>query len=171
MAFDSIMTIPKVTPVSRPDVSALGVSSRSQIVLLQSLVSIVLCYQILFSHDGLLAREVQEILILGLLLLVAGAIVLPIRLVESRSFTIMLLLIDTTVTSSPTLASIFEARSRPISTGAGSPSSRSQWVWTSAGIALVDRRGQFRAVLRDDAYPRGLYPGPRPAQPVRRLGA
>lgn len=99
MAFDSIMTVPKVTPVSRPDVSALGASSRSQLVLLQSLVSIVLSYQILFSPEGLLARGVQEILVLGLLLLVAGAMVLPVRLVEARAFTIVLLLVDTTVTS------------------------------------------------------------------------
>ena len=81
MAFDSIMTIPKVTPVSRPDVSALGASSRSQLVLLQSLASLVLTYQILFSPEGLLARWVQEILVRGQLLLVAGAVVLPVGLV------------------------------------------------------------------------------------------
>jgi PAS domain S-box-containing protein len=74
-------------------------SRRYQVVLLQSLVSIVLCYQILFSPQALLAREIQEVLALGLLSLVAGAMLLPARLVESRAFTVILLLVDTTITS------------------------------------------------------------------------
>ncbi|MER3424722.1 MAG: hypothetical protein C4293_17360 [Nitrospiraceae bacterium] len=73
---------------------------RSQVVVLQSLVSIVLSYQILFNNQAALTREVQEILVLGLLSLVAGAMLLPIRLVETRAFTVVLLLVDTTVTSS-----------------------------------------------------------------------
>ncbi|MGH7232279.1 MAG: response regulator [Nitrospiraceae bacterium] len=73
---------------------------RSQVVLLQSLVSIVLSYQILLSPDAVLPRAVQEILVLGLLSLVGGAMLLPMTLVESRAFTLVLLLIDTSVTSS-----------------------------------------------------------------------
>jgi len=72
---------------------------RYQVVLLQSLVSIVLCYQVLFSPHALLAREIQEVLAVGLLSLVAGAMLLPARLVESRAFTVILLLVDTTITS------------------------------------------------------------------------
>ncbi len=90
---------PEGTPRLHQSTPARDPIRRTQVVILQSLVSIVLCYQILFSHVGLLAREVQEIFVLGLLLLVAGAMVLPIRLVESHSFTVVLLLIDTAVTS------------------------------------------------------------------------
>ena len=73
---------------------------RAHVLILQSLVSIVLSYQVLYTSATILARPVQEILILGLLSLLAAAFLLPVRLVESRSFTIILLLIDTTITSS-----------------------------------------------------------------------
>ena len=73
---------------------------RAQVLILQSLVSIVLSYQVLYTPETILARPVQEILVLGLLSLIAAAFLLPVRLVESRAFTIILLLIDTAVTSS-----------------------------------------------------------------------
>jgi signal transduction histidine kinase/CheY-like chemotaxis protein len=73
---------------------------RAQVLLLQSLVSIVLSYQVLITPETVLARPVQEVLVLGLLSLVAAAFLLPARLVETRAFTVILLLIDTTVTSS-----------------------------------------------------------------------
>jgi len=73
---------------------------RAQVLILQSLVSIVLSYQVLFTPQTILARPVQEILVLGLLSLIAAAFFLPVRLIESRAFTIVLLLIDTAVTSS-----------------------------------------------------------------------
>lgn len=73
---------------------------RAQVIILQSLVSIVLSYQVLVTSETVLARPVQEILVLGLSSLVAAALLLPSRLVETRAFTIILLLIDTTVTSS-----------------------------------------------------------------------
>src|SRR5689334_11270037 len=73
---------------------------RAQVVILQSLVSIVLSYQVLYTPEAILARPVQEILVFGLLSLIGAAFLLPIRFVESRAFTIILLLIDTAVTSS-----------------------------------------------------------------------
>ena len=73
---------------------------RAQVLILQSLVSIVLSYQVLYTQETLLARPVQEILVLGLFSLLAAAFLLPFRLVESRAFTIILLLIDTAITSS-----------------------------------------------------------------------
>jgi len=73
---------------------------RAQVLILQSLVSIVLSYQVLYTPETILARPVQEILILGLLSLLAAAFLLPFQLVESRAFTIVLLLIDTAITSS-----------------------------------------------------------------------
>ena len=73
---------------------------RAQVLVLQSLVSIVLSYQVLYTPEPILARPVQEVLVLGLLSLLAAAFLLPVRLVESRAFTIVLLLIDTAITSS-----------------------------------------------------------------------
>ena len=73
---------------------------RAQVLILQSLVSIVLSYQVLYTPETILARPVQEILVLGLLSLLAAAFFLPFRFVESRAFTIILLLIDTAITSS-----------------------------------------------------------------------
>ncbi|MGH7215872.1 MAG: ATP-binding protein [Nitrospiraceae bacterium] len=73
---------------------------RAQVVILQSLVSIVLSYQVLNTPEPILARPVQEILVLGLLSLLGAVFFLPFRLVESRAFTIILLLIDTVITSS-----------------------------------------------------------------------
>ncbi len=73
---------------------------RAQVLILQSLVSIVLSYQVLFTPETILARPVKEILVLGLLSLLAAAFFLPFHLVESRAFTIILLLIDTAITSS-----------------------------------------------------------------------
>lgn len=73
---------------------------RAQVLVLQSLVSIVLSYQVLYTPETILARPVQEVLVLGLLSLLAAAFFLPGRLVESRAFTIVLLLIDTAITSS-----------------------------------------------------------------------
>lgn len=73
---------------------------RAHVLMLQSLVSIVLSYQVLYTPETILARPVQEILVLGLFSLLAAAFLLPFRLVESRAFTIILLLIDTAVTSS-----------------------------------------------------------------------
>ncbi len=73
---------------------------RAQVLVLQSLVSIVLSYQVLYTSETILARPVQEVLVLGLLSLIAAAVVLPVRLVESRAFTVVLLLIDTAITSS-----------------------------------------------------------------------
>lgn len=73
---------------------------RVHVLLLQCLVSIVLSYQVLYTPEAVLARPVQEILVLGLFSLLAAAFLLPLWVVESRAFTIILLLIDTAVTSS-----------------------------------------------------------------------
>ena len=73
---------------------------RAQVLILQSLVSIVLSYQVLYTPETVLARPVKEILVVGLLSLLGAAFILPSRLVESRAFTIILLLIDTAITSS-----------------------------------------------------------------------
>ena len=73
---------------------------RAHVLILQSLVSIVLSYQVLYTPEAILARPVQEVLVLGLLSILAAAFFLPLRLIESRAFTVVLLLIDTAITSS-----------------------------------------------------------------------
>ncbi len=70
-----------------------------QLVLLQALVSIVLSYQLLFSPAPLLPRGLQDLIILGLLLMVAGLMALPPRVIERGLFVGALLLVDTALTS------------------------------------------------------------------------
>jgi two-component system sensor histidine kinase/response regulator len=68
-------------------------------MLLQTLVTIVLSYELLFSKDTLLSRDAQEFVILGLILLVAGLTALPERIVGTGWFTGALALGDTCITS------------------------------------------------------------------------
>src|SRR5919199_5571038 len=75
------------------------VPSRYQVMLLQTLVTIVLSYELLFSKDTLLSRDAQEFAILGLILLVAGLTALPERIVGTGWFTGALALGDTCITS------------------------------------------------------------------------
>ncbi len=56
---------------------------RTQIILLQTLVTIVLSYEILFSEQSLLDRQMQEVVILGLLIMVAFIMALPVQVVEA----------------------------------------------------------------------------------------
>lgn len=79
--------------------SASGTTTSAQVLLLQALVTIVLCYQLLFSRDTLLSLEEQELVILGLVLLFGGLMVLPARVREAGWFIGVLVLGDTAVTS------------------------------------------------------------------------
>ncbi|MBI4401759.1 MAG: response regulator [Nitrospirae bacterium] len=74
-------------------------SSRFQVVVLQTLVTIVLSYQLLFSSDSNLSSETEELVILGLLLLVAGLMVLPEHILATGWFTGVLAFGDTLVTT------------------------------------------------------------------------
>lgn len=85
---------------SNPFPTRIGIDRyRAQVLLLQSLVSIVLSYQVLATPDTVLARPVQEMLVTGLLSILGAAFLLPVRIIETRAFTVVLLLIDTSVTS------------------------------------------------------------------------
>jgi two-component system cell cycle sensor histidine kinase/response regulator CckA len=75
------------------------VPSRYQVMLLQTLVTIVLSYELLFSKETLLTRDAQEFVILGLILLIAGLTALPERIVGTGWFTGTLALGDTVITS------------------------------------------------------------------------
>ncbi len=98
MPFSSVQPEPLTSASAQSDRRQFS-TERLQVVILQSLVSIVLSYQILFSPAALITPEMQHILILGLLSLVAAAMFLPATLVEGRAFTIVALLVDTSVTS------------------------------------------------------------------------
>ena len=59
-------------------------TNRSQLILLQVLITVVLCYELLFSKSALISFEVQEVLVLGLMLLIGGLMVLPVGLWEAQ---------------------------------------------------------------------------------------
>ena len=79
---------------------AISSTNRSQLILLQILVTVVLCYQLLFSRDALISFEAQEFIILGLLLLIAGLMVLPERLWEAHWLIGAVVISDTVLTTS-----------------------------------------------------------------------
>src|SRR5437867_13161088 len=62
-------------------------SPRFQVLLLQTLVSIVLSYQLLFSKESNLSGEAGLFAILCLILLTAGLMVVPFRVLCTAWFT------------------------------------------------------------------------------------
>lgn len=76
-----------------------GTTTSAQLFLLQILVTIVLCYQLLFSQDALLSVEEQRLVLLGLMLLLGGVMLLPLRVREAGWFIGALVLGDTAATS------------------------------------------------------------------------
>ena len=72
---------------------------RLQFILLQTLVTIVLCYQLLFSQEAVVSAEAKEFIILGLLLFIAGVTFLPARLWENGWPVVGLVLGDTAMTT------------------------------------------------------------------------
>jgi len=72
---------------------------RFGFVLLQSLLAIVLSYQLLFSEEKVLPQEVEQLLIVGLLLLIPVLMSLPTRVLESDWFASALVLGDTALTT------------------------------------------------------------------------
>ena len=81
--------------------SALFVDARDrlQFILLQTLVTIVLCYQLLFSQEAMVSADAKEFIILGLLLFIAGVTFLPARLWENGWPVVGLVLGDTAMTT------------------------------------------------------------------------
>jgi diguanylate cyclase (GGDEF)-like protein len=73
--------------------------TRSQLIQLQTLVTVVLSYQLLFGPDALLTGEAQRITILVLMLVCGSLIVLPDWLLVTEWFPGSLALIDTGVTT------------------------------------------------------------------------
>ncbi|MGH7209547.1 MAG: hypothetical protein ACREIL_09210, partial [Nitrospiraceae bacterium] len=63
-----------------------GASNRSQFLLLQTIVVIVLSYELLFSLDTLLSSTVQELVVVGLLLSVPALMLVPAQMWETSWF-------------------------------------------------------------------------------------
>jgi PAS domain S-box-containing protein len=76
-----------------------SIPTRYQLVVLHTLITIVLCYQLLFSNRSLVPPLVQELIALGLLLTIVGLIVAPTRLIVSGWSVATLALTDTVLTT------------------------------------------------------------------------
>jgi hypothetical protein len=89
---------------------AVSTGLRSRFILLQSLISIVLSYQVLSAEEVILSTETQLFIILGLLMIVGGLMLLPPRYVEAPWFPSALVSLDTLTT---TLVIYFSGNARP----------------------------------------------------------
>jgi len=93
VAMEPAATEPRLTA------SLADARDRLQFTLLQTLVTIVLCYQLLFSAETVVSTEVKEFIILGLLVFMAGVMFLPARLWENGWPVVGLVLGDTAITT------------------------------------------------------------------------
>ncbi len=84
--------------VETPLVSSTGYN-RYQLILLHTLVTIVLCYQLLFSKDPLLPSTVLDLVALALIGTIIGLSVLPRSLWATRWLVWALVLFDTGITT------------------------------------------------------------------------
>ncbi|TAL12781.1 MAG: PAS domain S-box protein [Nitrospirae bacterium] len=73
--------------------------NRAQFVMLQTLVTVVLSYQVLFSGDPLLTMESKQTLTLGLLLALGSVMLMPARVMGARWFVGALVSVDTAMTT------------------------------------------------------------------------
>ncbi len=73
--------------------------NRAQFVMLQTLVTVVLSYQVLFSGDTLLTMDSKQALTLGLLLALGCVMLLPSRVMGARWFVGALVSVDTVMTT------------------------------------------------------------------------
>jgi PAS domain S-box-containing protein len=82
-----------------PRLAAAADPNRAQFVLLQTLVTIVLSYQVLFSGDTLLTLESKQTLTLGLLLALGSVMLMPARVMSAKWFVGALVSADTALTT------------------------------------------------------------------------
>ncbi|MFQ5991692.1 MAG: ATP-binding protein [Nitrospiraceae bacterium] len=75
-------------------------SRQSRFVLLQSLVTIIFSYQLLFSQAGVVMGNSEQLIVLGLLAIVASLMVLPSRVLEADWFPGVLVTGDTLISAS-----------------------------------------------------------------------
>lgn len=82
-----------------PRLAAAADPNRAQFVLLQTLVTVVLSYQVLFSGDTLLTLESKEALTLGLLLVLGSVMLMPVWVMSAKWFVGALVSADTAITT------------------------------------------------------------------------
>ncbi len=82
-----------------PRLAAAADPNRAQFVLLQTLVTIVLSYQVLFSGDTLLTLESKQTITLGLLLTLGSVMLMPARVMSAKWFVGALVSADTALTT------------------------------------------------------------------------
>ena len=73
--------------------------ARFRFILLQTLVTIVLSYQLLFARDTVLDSEDRQLLIVGLLLVIVMLMALPVRVLVRNWFAGALVVGDTALTT------------------------------------------------------------------------
>jgi hypothetical protein len=82
-----------------PKTGVLGANTRFRFILLQTLVTIVLSYQLLFSREADLPTDERQFLIAVLLLTITILMFLPARVLERNWFTETLVIGDTALTT------------------------------------------------------------------------
>ena len=82
-----------------PKTSTPGAATRFRFILLQTLVTIVLSYQLLFSREADLPDDVRQLVIVVLLLVITILMFLPARVLEHNWFTGTLVVGDTALTT------------------------------------------------------------------------
>jgi len=83
----------------QPKPGILGAAARFRFILLQTLVTIVLAYQLLFSRETDLPTDERQFLVALLLLVITILMVLPLRVLERNWFTGTLVVGDTALTT------------------------------------------------------------------------
>ena len=78
----------------------LDIAGRFRFVLLQTLVTIVLAYQLLFSRETALSDDVRQLIVVVLLLVITILMFLPARVLERNWFAGTLVVGDTALTTS-----------------------------------------------------------------------
>jgi len=96
VSFSTMGAVPAGDP---PRLAAAAHPNRAQFVMLQTLVTVVLSYQVLFSGDTLLTLESKELLTLGLLLALGSVMLIPARVMSAKWFVGALVSADTALTT------------------------------------------------------------------------
>ena len=91
-AIDTIFT-------EQPKPGVLGAATRFRFILLQTLVTIVLSYQLLFSRETDLPTDERQFLVAVLLMIITILMFLPARMLERNWFTGTLVIGDTALTT------------------------------------------------------------------------
>ena len=98
-ASTSFAVVDRASAGEPPRLAAGANPNRAQFVLLQTLVTVVLSYQVLFSEETRLSLESKEAITLGLLLALASVMLLPARVIDAKWFVGTLVTADTALTT------------------------------------------------------------------------